>query len=223
MNEHVQQLFAAIKEDEADRAEALVAANPELVRARSENGQSPLLLAAYSGKAAIVAMLLRRGAEPDLFEAAAVGAFDAVRTHVEAQPERVNAYAHDGFTPLGLASFFGHGDIAAWLLDRGADVNAASRNAMRVAPLHSAAAHRHIAIARLLIAHGADVNARQHGGWTPLHAAAHNGQLALAELLLAHGADAGAANDAGATALTLAEAGGHAETAALLRRHAGGS
>jgi ankyrin repeat protein len=86
------------------------------------------------------------------------------------------------------------------LLARGARVDQPSVNAMRVMPLHSAAAARSVTIARLLIEHGAHVNARQgeSGGFTPLMEAALNGHVELVELLLAFGADP-----------TLRDAGGH--------------
>src|SRR5439155_4037813 len=51
-----------------------------------------------------------------------------------------NAWAEDGFQPLGLASFFGHVDTARVLVEGGADVNSASRNDFKVMPLHSACA-----------------------------------------------------------------------------------
>jgi ankyrin repeat protein len=111
----------------------------------------------------------------------------------------VDLWSPDGFTALHLAAFFGHEDVAAELLRRGADVSAASRNPLRVQPLHSAAAGNHTGIVRLLLEHGADPNARQQGGFTPIHAAAQNGNEELYALLVAHGADEEATTDDGRT------------------------
>src|SRR5262249_56181396 len=76
----------------------------------------------------------------DVFEASALGDTERVRELVSSDPELANAWAEDGFQPLGLASFFGHEDTARALVERGAEVNSPSRNPMKGMPLHSAAA-----------------------------------------------------------------------------------
>jgi uncharacterized protein len=135
---------------------------------------------------------LAAGKELDVFEAAALGRTERLRELLDTDPSLANAWADDGFQPLGLASFFGQPDAARLLLERGADVNSTSRNAMKVMPLHSAAAARdanvRYEIAQLLLDAGADPNARQQDEYTPLMAADQHGDTRLRELLLAHGA-----------------------------------
>jgi ankyrin repeat protein len=137
---------------------------------------------------------LAAGEELDIFEASALGRAERVRELVESDPARANAWADDGFQPLGLASFFGHEETARVLVERGAAVNSASRNAMKVMPLHSAAAAQdpdvRYSIAKLLLEAGADPNARQQDEYTPLMAADQHGDTLLRELLVAHGATA---------------------------------
>jgi len=115
--------------------------------------------------------------------------------------------------------------VVALLLARGSSPTAASRNAMRVTPLHSAAAHREnstsLLMCRELLSHGANPNVRQQGGWTPMHEAAAHGRLELASLLLGHGARAQARSDDGRTPVDMALAGGHSAVAELLRSHGG--
>jgi ankyrin repeat protein len=210
------ELFTAIKGGDGARVEALLAQDPTLASARDESGLSAVLTAAYWQQPAIVAALLARGPRLTFYEAAAAGVTDRIEAALQDAPQLLDAYAPDGFTALGLASFFGHADAAALLLARGADPNRASDNQMRVAPLHSAAAGRHLAIAQALLDHGADVNAAQEGGFTPLHAAAQNGDVPLAELLLARGANPAAATSDDKTPRDFAREEGHAELAELL-------
>lgn len=214
-----QGIIEAIKTGDVARVHEMLDADPQLAGSRNENGVSAVLLATYYGRNEIAAALIERGAALDIFEASAVGRAERVEEILKARPELVNEYADDGFTPLGLASFFCHGAVAKLLIERGADVNAASRNTQRVAPLHSAVSRRQTLIAEALLAHGANVNARQQSGVTPLHQAAHNGQADMVRLLLAHGADLQARMDDGQTPLSMALETGNAEVVALLREH----
>ena len=130
--------------------------------------------------------------ELDVFEAAALGRTERVRELLEDEASLANAWAEDGFQPLGLASFFGHADTARLLVERGAEVNSASRNQMKVMPLHSAAAAQdadvRYEIAKLLLDAGADPNARQQDDFTPLMAADQHADTRLRDLLVEHGA-----------------------------------
>ena len=111
---------------------------------------------------------------------------------LDEDPSSANAWAEDGFQPLGLASFFGHVEAARLLVERGAEVNSASRNDMKVMPLHSAAAtgdpDARYELAKVLLEHGADPNARQQDDYTPLMAADQQGDERLRKLLVDHGA-----------------------------------
>ena len=156
---------------------------------------SELLQAIYRGDTARAEELLAAQPELDVFEAAAAGRTERLRDLLDGDPSLANAWAEDGFQPLGLASFFGHFDAARLLVERGAGVNSASRNDMRVMPLHSAAAtpdaESRYELAKLLLEAGADPNARQQDDFTPLMAAEQHGDERLRDLLLAHGATRG--------------------------------
>jgi ankyrin repeat protein len=153
---------------------------------------SELLQAIYGGDQARADELLAANPELDVFEASAAGRAERLRELLDEDPSLANAWADDGFQPLGLASFFGHVEAARVLVERGAEVNSASRNDMKVMPLHSAAAtgdpEARYELAKLLLEHGADPNARQQDDYTPLQAAEQPGDQRLAELLRQHGA-----------------------------------
>ncbi len=220
----VQDFLAAIQAGDAAKVTQLLEVEPALVNARDENGVSAVLTASYYQEPDIARLLAQRGAELNVFEACAVGEAPRVKALVEQQPELINAYAPDGFQPLGLAAFFGHAAIVAYLLKEGADVNSPSRNAMRVMPLHSAIANRHAAIVQLLLEHGADVNATQAGDFTSLHEAAQNGLLDVTQWLLDRGANVNSRlSSGGETPLALAVEHKHEDVAKLLRSHGASS
>jgi ankyrin repeat protein len=196
--------------------------DPSLANARTATGESAALMAAYYRRGDIAELLIERGAQLSMFEAAALGQARVVRNWIDADPGLLNACSADGFTALALAAYFGHVEVVLYLLTRKAEVNAVANNAMRVMPLHSAVAGGHLQIARVLVAEGADVNAPQHMGWRPLHAAARRGDADIVSMLLEHGADPMLANDEGLTPLELSRQHGHEALACLLARAQGG-
>jgi len=214
-------LFEAVKQGDLAAVRAVLDRDPDLLQARDPDGLSAVLLATYYGRKEILHDLLRRGPRLTVFEAAAAGVLERVRRAVDDDASLATAFAPDGYTALGLASFFGHLEIVNLLLGRGADVNAPSRNEMAVVPLHSAAAAQHLAVAEVLIENGADVNVPSAGGSTALHRAAQNGQLPLVRLLLEHGARPDVADDEGVRPRQLARKENHTEVADLLHRRGG--
>lgn len=180
------ELTEAIQAGDTARVSALIDADPAVLRA-AENGPTPLLLAIYHGKPEIARLLLDRGAPVSFAEACALG--DQTRAKQLLADDVLNARTADGFPPVGLAIFFGHGALARWLIEQGADVNAAAENPQRVTPAHAAAATCARETMRMLLERGADPNARQQMDYTPLHGAASRGDVEMAKLLLEYGAD----------------------------------
>ena len=138
---------------------------------------------------------LAAGRELNVHEAAALGRPERLQTLLDEDPTRANAFGDDGFHPLGLACFFGHVDAARLLLDRGADVNALSRNEhIQTAAIHASAASEgkgelvRYELVELVLEHGADPNLPQGGGFRAIDAARQNGDERVEQLLLEHGA-----------------------------------
>jgi ankyrin repeat protein len=212
----VEQLEEFIANADIEALDALLARNPALAKERTSLNVSPLMLSCYYHKPAVTAVLLRHTNNVTLFEAAAAGRFDDVAYLVETNPLRIDAYADDGFTALGLACYFGRFDIARYLVLKGADVNRPSDNGFNVYPLHSASAGNFTSTAAMLIENGADVNVRQSAGSTPLHLAAQNGNLELLILLLEKGARTDIRMEGGKLPTDLARDKGFDEIAEIL-------
>ncbi|XP_072095410.1 poly [ADP-ribose] polymerase tankyrase-2 isoform X4 [Mobula birostris] len=107
-------------------------------------------------------------------------------------------------TPLHLAAGYNNLEVAEYLLQHGADVNAQDKGGL--IPLHNAASYGHVDVAALLIRYNACVNATDKWAFTPLHEAAQKGRTQLCALLLAHGADPTMRNQEGQTPLDLVNA-----------------
>ncbi len=212
-------MLAAIKAKDVAEVRALLDRAPALLRSTAGDGETPVLLATYYGAQDVTQLLLERGVELTVFDAAAVGDIERLRRLLDADPTALHAYSHDGWTPLHLAAHFGRLAVVELLLARGATVTAESHNAMTNRPLHAALAGRRTAVARLLIAHGSDVNAPDSYGLTALHHLAYSDDTELAEPLLTAGASLNARDKAGRTPLALALEKGHAALAAILREH----
>ncbi len=197
-----EEFLEAIKKGNSARVGELLKQDPALIKASTKNGTTPVLLAVYARHPEIAESLLAKGIEPNIFEAAATGRVGRVRELLEKNPELVKAYSPDGWSALHLN--FGNFEIVKLTLDRGADIDAVSKNKFSATPLQGAAAMQNLELARLLIARGANVNCRGDEGVSPLHEAAGSGQIELAKLLLDHGAKLNAKDDHGKTPLTIA-------------------
>jgi uncharacterized protein len=154
-----------------------------------------LLEALYRGQTERVEELLAEDPQLTVHEAAALGRTDRLRELLDEEPDRANEFGDDGFHPLGLACFFGHVDAARLLLERGADVNARSRNEhIQTAAIHAAAAAEgkdeqvRYELVELALDHGADPDLPQGGGFRAIDAARQNGDRRVEQLLLERGA-----------------------------------
>lgn len=212
----VERLEQYITTADLNNLDTLLKQNPALAKARTSHRASPLMLSCYYKKPDVAGVLMKYLDEINLFEAAAVGKFDVVAELVKTHPEAINFYAEDGFTPLGLACYFGQYEIAEYLIRKGAQVNMPSNNGFKVYPLHSAAAGNYTNIARMLIENKAWINVKQEAGATALHSAAQNGNIDLLILLLEHGADVNIRMEGGKLPADLAREKGFEEIAEAL-------
>lgn len=210
-------LARAVTDGEAGRVASILAGLPVLAGAVNAEGVPLVRDAVYRRRPEIAAAFVEAGADLSIMDGAALGRRDAVEAAVAGWPGWVNEYSVDGFTPLQLACFFGHEEIARYLLGQGADVHAVARNRQQLQALHAAVAGPGgPSLVALLLEHGADPDARQQQSFTALHTAGQQGDLETARLLLEHGAGPAPVDDAGRTPADLARAQGHQALETLL-------
>lgn len=149
-----------------------------------ENGRTPLMYAAESGKVEVVKILIDAGAE-------------------------VSKASRRGGTPLGMAAQAGRVEVMRYLVSRGADPNAAVPPAM--VPLAYAASAGKIDAMRALIELGADVNRANQGGWAPLMHASQWGPAESVKWLVEHGAKIEQRDERGMSPLCYAASRGRVE------------
>lgn len=209
-------LFRAIQEGSAADVSKILATDRSLARSVIK-GTSALMMAAFSRKQYILAVLADTAAPLTLHEAAVVGDTRRIDHLVHAAADAVHGYADGGWTALHLSAAFGHVDACSVLIDASSDVNAWSKNEFANQPIHAACAIcRSPDVVAILLDRGADINARQHGGYTPLHEAAGSGDMRLLQFLVDRGADATIRDDEGKTAHELARDRGKFDAATAL-------
>ncbi|XP_026935117.1 ankyrin repeat domain-containing protein 27 isoform X13 [Sagmatias obliquidens] len=148
------------------------------VNVTSQDGSSPLHVAALHGRADLLLLLVKHGAS--------VGARDAKQA-----------------VPLHLACQKGHFQVVKCLLDSNAKPN--KKDISGNTPLLYACSRGHHEVAALLLQHGASINASNNKGNTALHEAVIEKHVFVVELLLLHGASVQVLNKRQCTAIDCAE------------------
>ncbi|XP_067446774.1 ankyrin repeat domain-containing protein 27 [Thunnus thynnus] len=137
------------------------------VNSCNADGFTPLHVAALHGHSALVALLIRHGAN-------------------------VNARTNQNATPLHLASQNSHVQVVRFLLECNAKLN--KKDHYGNTPLIHACLRGNLETATTLLQSNALVNVVNHQGNTALHEAVRGGHQTLVELLLRGGASAGVRN-----------------------------
>jgi ankyrin repeat protein len=198
------EIFEAIRNDDAERVSSLITQDPANATARDDAGVSAIMQAVYQRKHAIGDLLRRVAGDLDVFEAAAVGDKDRLCQLLREHPDTICTFSADGFTPLHFAAFFSQPETAEELLNNGADPNAVATNGTKLAVINSAAASGNAELVKMLLREGANPDSQQEGGYTALHSAAHNNNSEMVRALLEAGADPSIRTNDGKTAADMA-------------------
>ncbi|KAI4491033.1 hypothetical protein M0802_010536 [Mischocyttarus mexicanus] len=188
----------------------------EVISARDKNQWMPLHYAVKEGNETIVKHLLDSGAiynadasnkpillftdnlniksilklTEELFEYIKLGNETKVAEYIKIQKEIINARQKDGNTPLHVAIYYNHFNIAKLLLSNNADLSLI--NDTRDTVLHFATVKGNDVIAKNLLEKASKVfdiiNLETVNGMTALHLAAKHNSMKLVKLFLSHGA-----------------------------------
>ncbi|XP_035764859.1 kinase D-interacting substrate of 220 kDa B isoform X4 [Neolamprologus brichardi] len=222
----IQNLFSYVEEENLSALKAHLDRFKE-VDGRSDNGQTPLMLAAEQGSLEIVQELIRRGANVNLDDVDCWSALisAAKEGHVEVVKELLENSAYiehrdmGGWTALTWAAYKGRVEVAKLLLEHGANPNTTGQQ-YSVYPIIWAAGRGHADIVKLLLQNGAKVNCSDKYGTTPLIWAARKGHFDCVMHLLENGADVDQEGANSMTALIVAVRGGYTEVVKeLLKRN----
>lgn len=157
-----QDIFKAAASGDLERIRQIVQEDSAAVHSNTENKDTPLHYAAYSGQLEIVKFLVEHQAA-------------------------LNVYSIYRQTPLLLAMRKGRTAVTKYLLEQGADANCA--DAWGNTPLHRAARTIQLPEIKLLLEHGANIEVRDTYGRTPLLQAVNGGKMEVVDLLVRNGAD----------------------------------
>ena len=151
-------IFEASATGKLSHVMRLLARQPELVNAYSEDGFQPLGLACYFGHFEAAEYLVKAGAP-------------------------INSLSRNGLraAPIQSAAAGGHVEIVRMLLEHQADPNVREQGGYT--PLHAAAQNGDEAMIRTLLLGGADLNARSNDGKIPLDLANEEGHTKAAAIL----------------------------------------
>ncbi len=144
-----EELLAAVRADDPARVRAILNRNPFIRRMRTPEG-TILLTAKHAGATRALSAILERVNEDELnlYEAAGLGRPGRLKTMLGQSRQRVSEPGPQGFTPLGMAAFFGEPEAAKVLLDHGARADLG--RAGGETPLALAKARGHEDVARIL-------------------------------------------------------------------------
>ena len=210
-------ILSAVKNGDLDRVRALLKQDPELIRAKDEYKNSLLRVALLENDSTMARLLIESGIDlnyarediggSEIFGAIDVGSFEITKLILEKGADIHSIRRWDN-TPLEAAVLGGHKEIAYFLVDKGAALDAQGPKAPRFLRAALGAGMDRITN-QLIKVKGVDFGNVNALGDTLLHAAARSGETTFIGLLVEKGLDPNARNVYGWTPLHTAASLGH--------------
>ena len=212
-----QDILSAVKNSDLDLVRALLKQDPELIRAKDEYKNSLLRVALLKNDFSMARFLIESGIDlnyarediggSEIFGAIDVGSFEITKLISEKGAD-IQSIRRGGNTPLEAAVLDGRKEIAYFLMDKGAVLDAQGPKAPRL--LRAALGAGMDRVTNLLIKEkGVDYGNVDGLGNTLLHAASRSGETTFLGLLIDKGVDPNAGNIYGWTPLHVAASLGH--------------
>ncbi len=218
-------LHWAVRLDDLETAELLIRAGAN-VAAATRAGATPLQLAAVNGNAAIIAALIKAGADPNapvtkygdttLMMAARTGNPEAIKVLLDNGATANAVETWGGTTALMWAVSESHPDAAKMLIDRGANVNVRSKIVPSEGRRGGSTSNSSVTSLPRDPEPGEKPKKDYYGGFTPLHFAVRQGDMESTRRLVAAGADVNTVSADGKASLELAIYNGNYEIASFL-------
>ncbi|WP_077002030.1 ankyrin repeat domain-containing protein [Variovorax sp. KK3] len=215
-------LFRAASAGKIEVVDLLLQERDVNIDFRSEDGLTPLAVAAARGHFQVVKMLCEGRANPDIADelmwtpihfAGQDGRLDIVKHLVNAGAD-INRQCVRGITPLAQTIGVGSVEVVGYLLDHGANVNVGLKDGTM--PLWLAVERGDVSILKSLLKKQPAIDLGHADGSTPLSLAARRGRVDLVTVLLDAGANINEPDMAGCTPLFKAARNGHLDVVKLL-------
>jgi ankyrin repeat protein len=162
----------------------LLAKYSTIVNLNATRNETAVQAATQTGQVQIVNYLLDYGADYDICTASMLGSVDCLGYFLHEDPDLVDTRGAHGIPLLYFPVSHVREAVAEYLLQLGADVNAASPEG--ITSLHGAVMFNQPGMAQWLLGHGANPNP-EYEGKSPLAMAREKNQAELVELLCSYG------------------------------------
>ncbi len=168
--------FVGAAHGDFETVKSMLEQYPELVNRNASWNELPIEAAAQTGRCDIALLLLDYGATLDICTAAMLGWDQEVQKMLAADPSQITATGAHGIPLLYFPAISGDIEMAAYLLEKGAEVNAGDGSS---SPLHGAVAFNQPDMVAWLLDHGADPSVKNYDGKTPVELASEQVNQAL--------------------------------------------
>lgn len=216
-------IHSIVQQGDLSKTQIMIAKDPALLDAKTEDGRTPLHVAVTGGHKGLVEYLIREGADIDAQDQE--GRTPLISAIMFKKPELahklielgadVTIKGKEGANAIIYALFFGPEDLIEPILDSGQDVNERYEGGVTI--MQGAAAMGHLNAMNILLKRGADVNVESDRGETALYFGVQRGEIEIVRWLLSHGARAQCQIEAsGRNPLHLATLNGYTDIAELL-------